>query len=47
MDIFHPDGSITSIGSWSECDLKLGVDWVLFTKKSMDNEAGVDVKVKV
>lgn len=40
MDVFHADGSITSIAEWSKYDLRLGVDWVLFTKKEMEKESG-------
>jgi hypothetical protein len=47
MDIFHEDGSITSLSQWSKYDLKLGTDWVLFTKKQMEKESGQDVKLAV
>jgi len=47
MDIFHEDGSITSLSQWSKYDLKLGTDWVLFTKKQMEKEAGQKIDLAV
>lgn len=47
MDVFHPDGSITSICNWSNYDLHLGQDWVLFTKKQMEKESGQNVNLQV
>jgi hypothetical protein len=47
MDVFHEDGSITSISRWSTCDLKLGTDWVLSTKDAMEKEACTEVKLNV
>ena len=46
MDIYQKDGSIFSIGEWSKCDLKLGTDFVLFTKKQMEEESGQEIKLK-
>lgn len=40
MDVYHEDGSITSIANWGKYDLRLGNDWVLFTKKQMEKESG-------
>lgn len=45
MDVYHEDGSITSIARWSQCTLYLGIDWVLFTKKQMEKEAGQPVNL--
>ena len=45
MDLFMKNGSIFSIGNWSQYDLNLGSDWVLATKKKMEEEAGVDIKL--
>ena len=36
MDVFHEDGSITSIPKWDQCHLYLGTDWVLHTTKQME-----------
>jgi hypothetical protein len=47
MDIFFENGSIKSIPNWSSCYLKLDTDWVLFTKKQMEDESGQDIKLKV
>ena len=46
MDLFLEDGSIRSIGEWSKYDLVLGTDWVLFTKKKMEEESGQEIKFK-
>lgn len=45
MDLFMPDGSVLSLGKWSECDLKLGSDWVIRQKKDMEKQAGQDIKL--
>lgn len=45
MDLYHKNGSITSISGWSKCDLRLGKDWVLATKELMEKESGQDVKL--
>jgi hypothetical protein len=47
MDVFHVDGSITSLAQWSKYDLKLGTDWVLFTKKQMEKESGQRIDLAV
>ena len=47
MDVFQESGSVYSIPKWSECSLKLGTDWVLFTKNNMEEESGQDIKLKV
>ena len=46
MDLYLKDGSIYSIGQWGKYDLQLGTDWVLFTKKKMEEESGQDIKLK-
>jgi hypothetical protein len=47
MDFFMEDGSILSIGDWSSYDFKLGTDWVLSTKKRMEEESSREVKLTV
>jgi hypothetical protein len=47
MDVFGLDGSIISIPEWSKCYLKLGIDWIAFTKGQMEAESGQDIKLKV
>ena len=46
MDLFFKDGTLLSIGKWSECDLRLGKDWLLRTKSDMEAESGLDIKLK-
>ena len=43
---FFKDGSIISLSEWSKYDLKLGQDWLLRTKKDMERESGLDIKLK-
>lgn len=45
MDVFFGD-KIMSISKWSECDLKLGADFILFQKENMERESGQDIKIK-
>jgi len=47
MDLFFEDGSLKSLAEWSKYDIELGVDWVLFTKKQMETEAGQPVQLRV
>lgn len=47
MDLFLPDGTLQSIAKWSNCDLVLGTDWVLSTKKHMEKETGQAVPISV
>jgi hypothetical protein len=47
MDVYHEDGSITSLANWDKYDLYLGTDWVLFTKKEMEKESGQAVTLNV
>lgn len=46
MDLFYQDGTIFSIGDWKRCDLKLGKDWIMFTKAMMEEETGQSIKLK-
>jgi hypothetical protein len=47
MILYFKDGSLKTIASWSDCELRLGTDWVLFTKNRMERESGQDVKLAV
>lgn len=47
MDVYHANGAITSIPAWHKYTLFLGVDWVLFTKKQMEKEAGQKINLEV
>jgi hypothetical protein len=44
MDIFIQNG-IISLHKWSECDMHLGQDFLLFQKQSASKEAGQSVEV--
>lgn len=45
MILFFEDGSLRTISDWENCELKLGTDWVLFTKKNMEKESGQNINL--
>ena len=47
MILFFEDGSLRTISDWENCELKLGTDWVLFTKKNMEKESGQNINLDV
>ena len=47
MDLFLPDGSIHSLPKWGECEVKLGADWILATKKAAEKDAGQHIPLTV
>lgn len=46
MILYFEDGGIERIPEWSNYFLKLGVDWKLAIKSKMEQESGVEVKLK-
>jgi hypothetical protein len=40
MICYLPNGTIYRIPKWNECYLFLDTDWLLFQKKTMENESG-------
>jgi len=40
MVLYLPNGSIRELKKWSDCELNLGVDWVLVTERQIKEEAG-------
>ena len=47
MIVYFADGSLKAIRGWSECELELGTDWVLFTKREMEKKAGQPIQLNV
>lgn len=47
MILYAEDGSIEEISHWKDCSARLGVDWVLATKKNVEKEVGQPVSLKV
>lgn len=47
MTLFFPDGSIQEVKEWNKCEMKLGTDWVAFTKKQMELKAGQAIPLTV
>ena len=40
MVVYFPDGSLREIKNWNDCEVRLGVDWVLVTERKIKEEAG-------
>lgn len=47
MILFSDDGSVREIANWKDCEVKLGVDWVLAQKKALEAQAGQPISVQV
>ena len=45
MDVYFGD-KIIWLSKWSECDQKLGADFILFQKENMETESGQNIKIK-
>lgn len=45
MSLLLQDGGIQEISGWSKYDCKLGSDWALALKKSMEEKAGQSIVV--
>lgn len=46
MSLYYEDGGIKTIPSWSKYSLRLKQDWVLAVKKNMEQQTGMDIKVR-
>tara|TARA_R100000808_G_scaffold7022_1_gene20627 strand:+ start:3335 stop:3556 length:222 start_codon:yes stop_codon:yes gene_type:complete len=40
MVLYFPNGGLREVKNWNDCEIKLGVDWVAFTKTQIKREAG-------
>jgi hypothetical protein len=47
MALFLPDGGIQEVARWSKHVVTLGPDWVAFTKKNMEQQAGMSIPLNV
>lgn len=47
MIIYFEDGSLREIKNWSDCEVKLGLDWVAWVKKDMEKKSGQSVPLNV
>lgn len=47
MVFYYLNGSLKEVARWSQCEISLGTDWVLFTKEQMEKEANAPVKLAV
>ena len=46
MVVYLPDGGLKTIPKWHLCSLKLGIDWVVKTKKDMEQQSGSSVNIQ-
>ena len=44
---YYMDGTIKEVAKWSDCDCKLGLEWLAFQKKKVEKEAGQPVAFNV
>lgn len=47
MVFYFEDGSIQEVPHWHECGIMLGKDWVLYTKRQMEKQAGQPIPLAV
>ena len=47
MILYFPSGAVREIAEWSKCEVALGTDWVLATKKSIEQKAGQPIALAV
>ena len=47
MVFYFKDGSLVEVANWQNCEIKLGVDWVLWTKNNMERESQQTIKLNV
>lgn len=47
MVLYFQDGSVQEIKAWKNCEIKLGSDWVLAQKKSMEAKTGQTIPLGV
>lgn len=47
MVLFKDDGGLEEIINWKQCAVTLGPDWVVATKKKMEQEAGTSIPLNI
>ena len=47
MILYFMNGSVQEIVFWSSCEIKLGIDWVLATQKSMEKQTGQSIPLNL
>jgi len=47
MVLYFEDGSLKEIVKWDECEIFLGIDWVLAMQKNMENKVGQKIPLNV
>ena len=45
--LYYEDGSVREIAHWKDYEVKLGVEWVLAIKQSMEKETGTSIPVNI
>jgi hypothetical protein len=47
MVFYFKDGSLKEVAKWTDCEIHLAKDWVLWTKEQMEREANQSIKLNV
>ena len=45
MVLFLKDGGVVEIKRWTDCEVRLGSDWFLETKKEMEKKTGTNIPI--
>lgn len=46
MCLFLPNGAVREVANWKQCEVALGVDWVLAQKKSLEEQTGQTIAIR-
>jgi len=46
MVVYFEGGSVREIAHWGQCEIQLGVDWVLAQKKSLEEQTGQTIPIR-
>ena len=47
MVVYLANGGVQEIKQWKNCEVKLGSDWYVETKKQMEKEAGHKIPMEI
>jgi hypothetical protein len=47
MCLFFANGSVVEIPHWKDCELKLGTDWALAVKASLEQQSGQTIPLNI
>jgi len=46
MVLFFANGSVREVARWRDCEARLGTDWVLAQKKSLEEQTGQTIPIR-